>query len=283
VLYLALVPSNQDRNKYAQGGINEHINMHLIAKRIEDIAANRRGLTCKAFPANPESRDGYHLEGLIRVLSDATRWLRTAGAGVANSLIINMHSDSGDYSHLGYYYGDAEGARAGRTIIDVLARQFNVSKINHGNYGAYAFYTKRAGYNSILLELFSHVHGPDLEFLLNHHRGIAQCIIDGVLEYLPDTAGGTPPSPELDDFQKYFSLHGVPCYPDAAIYKYWRAAVQAGYNPGPALRPEEPGETYQEPGNIVQFFENRIIVCKPDEGFKCYEAQVVMNPKRWFP
>ena len=52
---------------------------------------------------------------------------------------------------------------------------------------------------------------------------------------------------------------------------------------GPAITPEMDGRKYGEEGNLVQFFANAIVVCKPAEGWECYRALQNLEPARWQP
>lgn len=81
--------------------------------------------------------------------------------------------------------------------------------------------------------------------------------------------------------EKYFSTFGVPCNPDSAIFKYWLEQKRVGANMGPAISPELDGEPYNEATNLVQFFANAVVVCKPAEGYACYRALQFLEPERW--
>jgi hypothetical protein len=84
-----------------------------------------------------------------------------------------------------------------------------------------------------------------------------------------------------DEDMTYFSTFGVPANPVAAIYKYWLEQRRLGANMGPAITGELDGAPYGEVGNIVQFFANAAVVCKPAEGYACYRATQYLEPERW--
>ena len=148
------------------------------------------------------------------------------------------------------------------------------------DYSAYLFYTQTRPYPAVLIELGSHEHPGNMDVLLNRQSDIALAILKGAASFLEVPA---TPEPEPDPDAAYWGTFGVAYNPEAAIYKYWRACRQWGdaANLGPAISGEEPGEPYGEPGAIVQRFTNAIVVCKPQEGYQCYRAQVILEPARW--
>lgn len=85
----------------------------------------------------------------------------------------------------------------------------------------------------------------------------------------------------LTEDERYFSTFGVPAIPGSAIWNYWTKQRQIGANMGPAITPEMDGKAFGEDGNIVQFFANAVVVCKPSENWACYRALQYLEPERW--
>jgi len=85
----------------------------------------------------------------------------------------------------------------------------------------------------------------------------------------------------MSEDERYFAFFGIPPIPGSAIWNYWLEQRRIGANMGPAITPELDGAPYGEVGNIVQFFANAVVVCKPSENWACYRALQYLEPERW--
>ncbi len=285
---LAIIPSVQDGNRYKVGGINERDSMHALARLVAAKAAAIIGLECRVFEGQPQSADEWYLEGLYSQEAAAAGWL--AGTPPAECAIVNIHSDSGEKSHVAAIYGGAvmgPSYRLATTVARSVEGVFLTGDFRYLDYTGYVFYSHPAllysGIPRALIECGSHESSHDLDVLLNRRGDLAAGILAGSIEFLGLSLAEAPAV--LDPDVAYFETFGVRANPDAAIYKYWRSCRAWGdaANLGPAIAPEEPGDRYGEAGCVVQRFTNAVVVCKPAENWKCYRAQVVLEPKRWFP
>lgn len=267
---LAIIPSNQDTNApYLVSGEQERTVMNRLA---EVVANEARGIGMDAFTivGTPESQDQTRLAGLHAQFRAAL--FRLNGQPGA---IISLHSDSGG-SHIGYAYGEPHAQAMGLSVANALEAVMHTGRLIPFAYAGWVFDADRGGYTSCLMECGSHQSAHDVDFLLHHQQEMAAAIVRGVAGFL-----GVPTVLAKDEHQAYFSLHGVACNPDTAIYKFWRHLREGGFNPGPAITPEQNGTPYGEAGNIIQKFEDIIVVTKPSEAWACYVAQVVMHPEQW--
>ncbi len=286
--YVALIPSNQDRNRYLDGSHSEYQVLHQLASAAESRASEVSDLTAKAIAGSPESSDGWRLQGLYQQMTDAANWLHSVGATPANGIMVNLHSDSGSYRHIFGIYGGGQDSASFQLAKKVAARVEELMQTNdlrYLDYSDYVFYQKRGPYNCCLVELGSHQNAGDVGYLLTRQADLGAAIVQGAVDFLGGAAApARPPSvPGLAEAIAYFEIRGVTANPDSAIFKYWRAAYDLGdlANLGPAMADEEPGEGYDEPNAVVQKFTNGVVVSKRDEGWKCYRGQVVLEPERW--
>ncbi len=268
---LAIVPSNQDRNLYPNGE-SEHTVMHRLAQLVSDQANRIQGVEAKAFPGSPESDDSWRLQGLYQQMANAVNWLRASGDAGA---IVSIHSDSGA-SHIGFAYGTLASKRLGLAIATELEQLMQTGRVIPFDYSGWVFDARSGGYPSALIEDGSHRSDHDLEYLLNRQDEMAMAIVKGALGNL-----GVPMVQKETPDQEYFSIHGVPCCPDFAIFRFWRMWREKGFNMGPALTEELDGKPFGEEDNKVQFFENSVVVCKPAEDYACYVGQVFLKPDVW--
>lgn len=272
--YLLLCPSNQDRNPYSGFSTNEYEVLHAIASR----AHGDDTLEVTVIQAEPESRDSYRLEGLINQLDRARQYADALKADPADVVIVSLHSDSGTASHVfGCYDGGVLGDsyRLAETVAAPVASLFGVSA-RQVQLSGYLFYTRRGRYNVALIECGSHQNQHDIAILLGRQDEVAAAVVKGARQWwrLPQRV----PQPIVSDGEAgYFSVHGVPYNPSAAIEKHWRALRALGVNIGPAVTGELDGKPYDEPGNIIQFFESAAIVCHPNENWACYLWQTFLH------
>lgn len=267
---LAVIPSNQDTNApYLVSGEQERTVMNRLAEAVADEARGI-GIVAKAIIGTPQSQDQTSLAGLHAQFRTALFWLNGQPGA-----ILSLHSDSGG-SHIGYAFGEPGAKAMGLAVATSLEEVMRTGRLMPFAYAGWVFDADRGGYTSCLMECGSHQSARDVDFLLNRQPEMAAAIVRGVAGFL-----GVPAVLPRDDHQAYFSMHGVACNPDAAIYKYWRRLREGGFNPGPAIGPELNAAQDNEAGNIVQRFEDIIVVCKPAEDWACYVAQVVMQPQRW--
>ncbi len=283
--YLCIIPSNQDRNVYGGGQHTEYEVMHRIAETAVAAARGWPGLTVRMIPGQRESADARRCEGLYRQQAEAVTWLREQGADPRSSAIVNLHSDSGKaWSHvLGCYGGEKGGAsyQLADTVSLCVEDLIATGDRRLWDYSPYLFYALTRPWAAALIELGSHEHPRDMDILLNRQPELADRVLAGAVGYL---GLRMPPEPvRQDPDEVYFSTFGIPCNPESAIYRYWKACRAIGdvANLGPAIAPEEPGEPYGEKGCTVQRFTNAIVVTKPQEGWRCYRAQAILEPQRW--
>lgn len=274
--FLVVIPSNQDRN-IGLGGYVESAGMSDLARAIVAAGSKQPDLRVTVCTGEPESRDGPNrLAGLKQQLLNAVAVLRGYGAAPGDGIIVSIHSDSGTYSHVFGCY-DTAGSQLAMTVAVPVAAVFGVTA-KPLRLAGYLFDQMRGEYKAALIEDGSHQNAHDVDLLTNHTAEIAEAVVKGAMEYF-----GIPYQAEapVEEDRPYFSVHGIPCNPEAALFKFWRAQRVAGANMGPAISGEMDGEPYGEAGSIVQKFENAIVVCKPAEDWACYRAQVVMQPERW--
>lgn len=276
--YLAVLPSNQTHNAYSEGNTNELAQMGKLAGWLAACSP----VETKVIVPQPD-RPGTLAE-LYNQIAAGVAWLRSKGATAQTGAMLSLHSDSSGSigSHiLGCYGGMVNSAsynlasHTGESLQDLMRTGFYQCR----DYSAYAFYTLSQGYPAALLECGSHQDPHDLDFLLNRRDEMARAIARGVGGYFQVA----PVEVVMADGQQVFSSRGVACNPDSAIFKHWQACFNIGdfANLGSALTPELPGAQYGENGNLVQFFESGVVVCKPGENWRCYHAQVCLDPARW--
>lgn len=267
---LAIVASNQDTNTpYLVSGEQER----TVMNRLAEVVANEAraiGIEARAIIGTPQSQDKTSLAGLHAQFRTSLFWLNGQPGAV-----ISLHSDSGG-SHIGYAYGEPGAKAMGLSVATSLEEVMHTGKLMPFAYAGWVFDADRGGYTSCLMECGSHQNSHDVDFLLNKQPEMAVAIVKGVAGFL-----GVPTAIPKDEHQVYFELHGIGANPDSAVFKFWRRLREGGFNPGPAISPEQDGAPYGEVGNIVQKFEDVIVVCKPSEDWACYVAQTIMEPKRW--
>ena len=284
--HLVIIPSNQDKNIYADGRNNEMVIMHKLAEMIVAVSKGWRDLSVTMIPGRRESLDRWSYEGLYAQQAAALAWLRDQGASTQNTAIVNLHSDAGkNWPHVLGIYGGAIGGPSYRLADDVsrhVEDVFQTGDRRMWDYSAYIFYQSSRPYPAALIELGSHEHPGNMDILLHRQSDLAIAVLKGAAAFLKVAP---KPEPVLDADEAYWKTFGdFPYNPEHAIPRYWRACRQWGdaANLGPPIGPEENGELYgEEAGSVVQRFTNAIVITKPSEGWKCYRAQVVLEPQRW--
>jgi hypothetical protein len=199
VLYLAIIPSNQDRNAVI-GGTDERVQCHQFAAKLLSIARNYDGVVAKVIPGEPESLDRTPYQNLILQQKAAKTWLDSFRNENAIKVALNFHTDSGFTSHVGYYWWNLGHSRSlGKTICDAVAPIFATRDIRNADYSSYIFVKEQLGSpcTPLLLELGSHQNLSDTQTLANRGNDIALKIITSTLSYfgLPiKTVETTPPA-----------------------------------------------------------------------------------------
>lgn len=183
-LYLAICPSNQDQNTFAQ--TNERVQMALFASRMLAICRTMPQVVAKVFLGEPQSldRDKGYLFGLKKQLNNAAEWLRAQADGV--KVCLNVHTDSGTWSHIGYYWWDQGHSRMlGDAIADKVQPVFGLStRVTNWDYSSYYFVrlTKDCC-TPLLLELGSHQNAHDVAVMRDCGYLVARPIVNTMLDY----------------------------------------------------------------------------------------------------
>lgn len=163
---VALIPSNQDKNITVDGS-NE---MAQVAPFMEILLAQApNNVTAKIFVPQPESLDTYKYQGLYDIQKQVGLW--------QPDLAINIHTDSGFYTHTGTYSDGTDIIK--KLCADLCPRlqKFFNGPCAQGNYSDYIFATVKP---AILLELGSHQLLSDIQVLKQQGVSIAIAIWSGV-------------------------------------------------------------------------------------------------------
>ena len=185
-LYLAIVPSNQNYNEFYLSGMrtNEQVQLALYAARMLAICRTIPNITAKVFTGRPESRDTYYLSGLRDQLTTAEAWLQDQSAGV--KVCLNLHTDSGEGSHIGYYWwNQGHSKMLGKAITDAMSTVFgsHTAKLN-ADYSDYYFVTLTKDVcTPLLLECGSHQNTHDINLLNDCGYLVARATINAILKY----------------------------------------------------------------------------------------------------
>lgn len=164
---VAIVPSNQDKNLCVDGS-NE---MEQVASFVSVLLAQAPAdITAKIFVPKPESLDKTKYEGLYAVQKSVDEW--------GPDLAINIHTDSGYFSHTGTYSDGSDIIKALCSELCPRLGKFIDGPCAQGNYYDYIFASIKAP--AILLELGSHQMKEDIEALKNNASGISYTIWEGV-------------------------------------------------------------------------------------------------------
>ncbi len=196
-LYLAVIPSNQDRN-VGVSGVSEDTQCAKLAAQILEVSRVYPVAQIKVFTGSPESKDTTYLAGLISQQNQAKAWLDTAPAG-ALTVALNFHTDSGrNWSHLGYYWkADPPGyvsKQVGKACIDALLPIWGNTQVVNADYSGYVFARYVGKHCPALLELGSHEDAGDCAKLVNQGPQIAETILLAILR-LFGLSAATPTSP----------------------------------------------------------------------------------------
>ena len=185
-LYLAIVPSNQNYNQfYLRGQLtNEQVQLALYAARMLAICRTIPNITAKVFTGRPESADTYYLSGLRENLNTAADWLRAQPPGV--KVCLNLHTDSGEGTHIGYYWWNQGHSRMlGEKIVRSMATIFgDHTAILNAYYTGYYFVTLTSdACTPLLLECGSHQNTHDINLLNDCGYLVARATINATLQY----------------------------------------------------------------------------------------------------
>lgn len=184
-LWLAIVPSNQDRNPVLGGG-NEQTQVAAFAAALVAECARYKPVTAKLFAGQPESQDATTYAGLRAQTAAAKAWLATAPAGTY-TVALNLHTDSGSFSHIGYYYvgTNTVSQRIGRRAATAIAPFFGANTpVWSDDYSDYIFAEASQAAAAVLLELGSHQWASDVAVLKAQATPIARAIVEAVLTEL---------------------------------------------------------------------------------------------------
>lgn len=180
MLTIALIPSNQDKNPTI-GGDTEEAHVRPVAEELQRVLNLVPGVQAKLFIGTPESKDTYSFQFLREQQIKAREALALASE---NKLALNLHSDSGTYSHVGYYWRDAQSEELGKTCAALLSAFFGTDRILNGKYADYIFATyQRPETNALLLELGSHQNQSDYDKLKNNPTTAALLIREAICNF----------------------------------------------------------------------------------------------------
>lgn len=221
-LWLAIIPSNQDRNPVV-GGSNEMAQVVPFARTVYDCARSHTAISARLFIPAPESADRTPYEGLWAVQREAAAWLRQAPKGTL-TVSLNLHSDSGLVPHVGGYFSRADGDVSQRLALDlaqVLGRLFGCQgAVWTADYTGYIFAQAMRGVAApVLLELGSHQVPEQVRYLAENGELIAQALVTRLLNFfgLPANveeapAGGSPASAlNWEELRRYAVWAGLRC------------------------------------------------------------------------
>lgn len=186
---VALCPSNQDRNMSThRPDYNEFGGMHWQAPLIAAACA-RLGINARVIVAKPESADPPgSLAGLREQLAAARKWLDQQPE--VFKALVNLHTDSGDFSHTFGIYGrqvaasrdlaDAIGMRVHRALETADYRSF--SQLGNVDYSTYLFATTTP-YPACLIEECAHTVRRDIDALYERPQQVAEAFAQGIAAY----------------------------------------------------------------------------------------------------
>jgi hypothetical protein len=185
MLRIAIIPSNQDKNPVL-GGTNEKAQVEKFANTLFNSFANYTKVEAKVFNGKAESVDTYQYSGLIENTDAAYLWLTAAPSGTL-TVALNLHTDSGSDSHVGFYYCNGTASVSGRlakAIGEAVARVFGTSTVNSADYSQYIFSTHMRGSHApVLIELGSHQNIHDVEVVNNLASDLSHAIVDTTLNF----------------------------------------------------------------------------------------------------
>lgn len=189
-LWLAVIPSNQDHNRWIEQGkpTNECAQMALFSARMLGVSRDYPAVKARVFTPCPESADTYHLQGLYEVQARARAWLDTAPKGTY-TVALNLHSDSGRYSHVGYYWrSDTDGADVSHRLARALCGRLKTfwpagARIVGGAYDDYVFAQAIGEHCPVLLELGSHQVPLDLAIIREKGYLVARALVRDALAF----------------------------------------------------------------------------------------------------
>jgi len=189
-LWLAILPSNQDRNRWYEGSqwTHEMAQMALLAARTLGTSRSYPAVLAKVFTGKPESQDTYHLESLEIQQMAAKVWLDKAPAGTY-TVALNLHSDSGTFSHVGGYWrrdvpGWVSKNLAARVVTALLAFWPKDTSILSGDYSDYLFAQKIGRHCPVLIEVGSHQNERDLAIVREKGFLLGRSMVKAIANYL---------------------------------------------------------------------------------------------------
>ncbi len=195
-LILAICPTNQDPNPVLIG-TNEMAHIAPLAAAILAEAQRHPAIVARVLTANPQSADQPpgSLAGLVEQQRGAAGWLAWEGRDVDLTVSLNLHSDSGTYSHCGYYY-DGPGTVSewlGKALSESIKGWFG-GKVITADYSHYIFAKEtRHVACPVLLEMGAHTILADVLAVRDHAPEIAATLVGTLVGFF-----GLETSPPLD-------------------------------------------------------------------------------------
>lgn len=185
-LYLAICPSNQNNNIYM--ATTEQAQLALYAARMLAVCRTIPNVVAKVFTGMPESKDTYYLQGLYNQLDAARLWLQ-AQPEPSVKVCFNLHSDSGTFGHIGYYWWNQGHSRMlGELIANKLQSLYYQNEtILNQDYSNYAFVRlTKSVCTPLLLEMGSHQNSHDISVLRDMGYLVARTTVMTTLDYFKD-------------------------------------------------------------------------------------------------
>ncbi len=187
-LVLAVLPTNQDSNvSAALRGLSEQQHIAPLAAAISAEAQRHPSITACVFHGRPQSADQPpgSLSNLTEQQRAAAFWIASARQSGDLTVSLNLHSDSGTYSHCGYYY-DGPGTVSqwlGRALAEAVKGWFG-GKVITADYSRYIFASEtRAVACPILLEMGAHTQVADVAAVRDHASEIAAALVGTLLGF----------------------------------------------------------------------------------------------------
>jgi hypothetical protein len=179
-LNIALCATNQSKN-LTIGGDSELEHVKPVAEELVKLLNQVEGVKAYLIPTEPESKDSFSYQ-YLRLQQVRARELLSQLVG--DKLCLNLHTDSGTTSHIGYYWRDEKGRQLGEEVANILKVAFNADTILNADYSDYIFATyPRPEVLALLLELGSHQNRKDYDYLNKNAHTVALLIRDAVLSF----------------------------------------------------------------------------------------------------
>ncbi len=186
-LILAICPTNQDLNPVYGGG-NEMTHIAPLAWAILEAARQHQDVIAEVIMARPESADYPRgsLSNLIAQQRAAAAWISSMRRAGDLTVSLNLHSDSGNERHCGYY-GPFSRLPISEWLGDALCnaiKGFFGNKVYHADYGDYIFVRETISVACpVLIECGTHTQATDIAAVRDHVDCIARNVVDTLVGF----------------------------------------------------------------------------------------------------